>query len=105
MRGRHGYDMVLVEGYRSPQRQAALAAMGPAVTRAGPYESWHQYGLAADCAFLRGGKVVISERDPWAMRGYTAYGEVARSLGLTWGGNWRSIKDYGHVEWRREPGP
>ena len=101
VRERHGYDMVLVEGYRSPERQAALAALGPSVTRAGPFESYHQHGLAADCAFLRAGKVVISERDPWAMRGYALYGEVARSLGLTWGGDWRSPKDYGHVEWRR----
>lgn len=101
VRERHGYEMVLVEGYRSPQRQAALAALGPSVTRAGPYESYHQHGLAADCAFLRDGKVVISERDPWAMQGYAAYGAVARSLGLTWGGDWRSLKDYGHVEWHR----
>lgn len=104
VRERHGYEMVLVEGYRSPQRQAALAALGPSVTRAGPYESWHQRGLAADCAFLRDGRVVISERDPWAMRGYAAYGAVARELGLTWGGDWRSLRDYGHVEWRRGPG-
>ena len=102
VRERHGYDMVLLEGWRSPQRQAALAALGPSVTRAGPNQSLHQFGLAADCAFLRDGKVVISERDPWAMQGYQAYGEVARSLGLTWGGDWRSPRDYGHVEWRRD---
>ncbi len=103
VRERYGYDMVLLEGYRSPQRQAALAALGPSVTRAGPYQSQHQFGLAADCVFLRNGKLVISERDPWALQGYAAYGEVARSLGLTWGGDWRSLKDYGHVEWRRPP--
>jgi peptidoglycan LD-endopeptidase CwlK len=100
MREQHGYEMVLLEGYRSPQRQAALAALGPSVTQAGPYESLHQHGMAADCAFMREGHVVLSERDPWALRGYEKYGEVARSLGLTWGGDWRSLKDYGHVEWR-----
>lgn len=105
MRERHGYEMVLIEGYRSPERQAELAALGPSVTRAGPYESRHQSGLAADCAFLRDGRVVISERDPWALQGYAAYGAVAQSLGLTWGGAWRSLKDYGHVEWRRGPAP
>ena len=47
MRERHGYEMVLLEGYRGPQRQAELAALGPDVTRARPFESWHQYGLAA----------------------------------------------------------
>lgn len=101
MREQQGYEMVLLEGYRSAQRQAALAALGPSVTQAGPYESLHQHGMAADCAFLKDGRIVISERDPWAMRGYEKYGEVARSLGMTWGGDWRSLKDYGHIEWRR----
>ena len=97
----HGYDMALLEGYRSPERQARLAALGGHVTQAGAFRSYHQYGLAADCAFLRDGKIVISERDPWAMKGYELYGQVARSVGLTWGGAWRTLKDYGHTELRR----
>ncbi len=101
MREQHGYDMVLIEGYRSPQRQEQLASMGEHVTKVGAFRSYHQFGLAADSAFLRDGKVVISERDPWAMRGYELYGEVAASLGMTWGGGWRNLKDYGHVELRR----
>lgn len=101
MRERHGYDMVLIEGWRSPERQAQLVSMGPHVTHAGPGQSWHQVGLAADCAFLRDGRIVISERDPWAARGYQLYGELAQSVGLTWGGSWRSIVDLGHVELRR----
>jgi peptidoglycan L-alanyl-D-glutamate endopeptidase CwlK len=104
MHEKYGYDMVLVEGYRSPQRQAALAALGPSVTRAGPFESYHQFGLAADCAFLRDGRVVISEKDPWAMSGYERYGEVARSLGLVWGGDWHGLRDLGHVELHRPTG-
>lgn len=101
LREQYGYEMVLLEGYRSPQRQAALAALGPAVTRAGPFESYHQYGLAADCAFLRDGRIVISEKDPWAMAGYERYGQVAKSLGLVWGGDWRGLRDLGHIELRR----
>lgn len=64
------------------------------------YQSYHQFGLAADVAFKRNGKVVISERDPWAMQGYRLYGQVAESVGLTWGGRWKSIQDYGHTEYR-----
>lgn len=101
MREQHGYEMVLLEGYRSPQRQEQLAAMGGHVTQAGAFRSYHQFGLAADSAFVRMGQVVISERDPWAMRGYELYGEVAASLGLTWGGGWKNLKDLGHVELRR----
>ncbi|RKG29628.1 M15 family metallopeptidase [Acinetobacter tianfuensis] len=99
MREQHGYEMVLLEGYRSPQRQNSLAT-NINTTRARGYQSYHQFGLAADIAFKRNGKVVISERDPWAMRGYQLYGQVAESVGLTWGGRWKSIQDYGHTEYR-----
>jgi peptidoglycan LD-endopeptidase CwlK len=98
---RHGYEAVLIEGFRSAARQTELAAGGPMVTRAAAFESYHQFGLAADVAFMRQGRIVVSEQDPWALRGYELYGEAARSVGLTWGGDWRSLKDYGHVELRR----
>lgn len=101
MRERHGYEMVLLEGFRSPQRQAELAALGPHVTQAGPNMSYHQYGLAADAAFLRDGRVVISERDPWAQRGYELYGEIAAATGLEWGGRWQ-MRDLGHIELPRK---
>ena len=91
--------MALLEGYRSPARQDALAASGQNVTNARAFQSWHQYGLAGDCAFLRDGKLVISEKDPWAMRGYQLYGQVTESLGLTWGGRWKMM-DFGHTELR-----
>lgn len=99
MKDRHGYDMAILEGYRSPERQNALAAAGPSVTNAKAFQSYHQFGLAADCAFLRDGKLVISEKDPWAMRGYQLYGVVAEAAGLTWGGRW-TMMDFGHSELR-----
>lgn len=99
MKEKHGYDMAILEGYRSPERQNMLAGMGSNVTNAAAFQSWHQYGLAADCAFLRDGKLVISEKDPWAMRGYQLYGEVAESVGMTWGGRWKMM-DFGHTELR-----
>jgi peptidoglycan L-alanyl-D-glutamate endopeptidase CwlK len=100
MKDQYGYEMVLLEGYRSPERQNELAAAGSHVTNAAAWQSYHQYGLAADSAFLKDGRVVISERDPWAMRGYRLFGEVAAAAGLTWGGGWK-MADLGHVEWRR----
>lgn len=100
MKDEHGYDLALLEGYRSPERQARLAALGGYVTQAGANQSYHQYGLAADNAFYRNGKLVISEKDPWAMEGYRLYGETAESVGLTWGGRW-SFRDYGHVEYHK----
>lgn len=99
MKERHGYDMAILEGYRSPERQNALAAAGPGVTNAKAFQSYHQFGLAADCAFLRDGKLAISEKDPWVMRGYQFYGVAAEAAGLTWGGRWRMM-DFGHTEMR-----
>lgn len=101
MKQEHGIDMVLLEGHRSPERQAQLAAMGPQVTHAGAGESYHQYGLAADSAFLIDGRIVISEKDPRAARAYERFGAIAQSAGLVWGGSWRTLKDLGHVELRR----
>jgi peptidoglycan L-alanyl-D-glutamate endopeptidase CwlK len=99
MKEQHGYDMALLEGYRSPARQDMLASQGSHVSNARAFQSYHQYGLAADCAFLKDGKLVISEKDPWTMQGYRLYGQVAESLGLTWGGRW-TMMDFGHTELR-----
>lgn len=99
MKEKYHYELVLLEGYRSPARQNMLSG-NPNTTRARAFQSYHQFGLAADIAFKREGKIVITERDPWAMRGYQLYGEVAESVGLTWGGRWKSIQDFGHTEYR-----
>ncbi|RJS91707.1 M15 family peptidase [Salinisphaera sp. Q1T1-3] len=99
MQNQYGYHMVLLEGYRSPERQRKLANQDDRVTNAGAGQSYHQYGLAADSAFLRDGKVVIRRDNDWIKRGYKLYGQVAQQYGLTWGGNW-SFHDYGHVELR-----
>jgi peptidoglycan LD-endopeptidase CwlK len=100
MHEQYGYEMALLEGYRSPERQNRLAQIGGNVTNAAAYQSYHQYGLAADNAFLRDGKLVISEKDPWAMRGYELYGQTAEQVGLVWGGRWK-LRDLGHVEYHK----
>jgi peptidoglycan L-alanyl-D-glutamate endopeptidase CwlK len=100
MKDMHGYDMVLLEGYRSPARQNQLAAAGPNVTNAKAFQSYHQYGLAADCAFMHEGRLIISEKNAWAMRGYRLYGVTAESVGLHWGGRW-TMMDFGHAELRQ----
>jgi len=98
MRLQYGYEMVLVEGYRSPERQAELARKGSGTTRAGAGQSCHQYGMAVDSAPIRDGKLQWDMSDPWTRRGYFLYGQLAQQAGLEWGGAWRSIKDYVHLE-------
>jgi peptidoglycan LD-endopeptidase CwlK len=68
--------------------------LGKHVTKAGPGESWHQYGLAADCVPLIAGKAMWEVSHPhWRI-----YGEIAMHLGLTWAGSWTSFKEMPHVQ-------
>lgn len=55
----------------------------------------HTRGLAADIYFIRNGKIVDFNAD------YTALGELAEGLGLTWGGRWKKPFDPGHFELRK----
>ena len=103
MRRQYGIEMVLVEGYRSPERQAELMREGRA-TRAGAWQSCHQYGLAVDSAPIRDGKLQWDMGDEWTRKAYFLYGDLAVQTGLEWGGNWRSLKDYVHVEMASECG-
>jgi len=76
----------LYEGARSPFRQAELYAIGrytgekgKTVTKAEAWESYHQYGLAADYVFRDGGKWT------WPPKSDKRWGEfhhIARSVGL-----------------------
>ncbi len=96
-----GRPFALLEGFRSAERQTRLSQMGYHVTRASAYQSQHQFGLAADLAPIKDGKISISERDPWTLEAYQMMGQAAAAEGLVWGGNWTNLRDYGHVETRR----
>lgn len=55
-----GIPFRLFEGYRTPERQAHLYAQGRTrpggiVTKAEPWESYHQYGLACDLVLFENG--------------------------------------------------
>lgn len=88
----------LFEGFRSAERQAWLYAKGRTlpgrvITNAGPGESVHQYGRAADYVFKNG-------QDRWTWSGewnWDALGNCAKAVGMVWGGDWRS-RDCPHVQ-------
>lgn len=86
-------------GYRSITEQNRLYAKGrttagPKVTNARGGYSWHNYGLAADYAFVVGGQLTWA--GPWKQ-----FGKIARQCGLEWGGDFKSFLDRPHVQWRR----
>lgn len=100
-----GFPMMVTSGLRTAEEQARLYAQGRTapgkkVTNADGVrkKSNHQaredgFGHAVDCAFVVDGKPSWNERLPWA-----AYGACAKALGLTWGGDWRSLRDMPHLE-------
>jgi peptidoglycan L-alanyl-D-glutamate endopeptidase CwlK len=82
-----GYQPMLWEGYRTPERAAELEQRGTGIRL-----SMHSLGAAVDV-------VDGSTGNPWkASPGFwRALGEEAEKLGLTWGGRWKS-KDMPHVQ-------
>lgn len=82
MRAR-GFDPVLWEGYRSPARAAALAKKGTGIA-----DSLHSYGAAAD---------IVDRKLLWDATPafWSALGQEAQKLGLTWGG---TFGDKPHVQ-------
>lgn len=79
-----GIAVKLTEGYRPPERQAELLTTG--ATNAKPGYSFHQYGLAFDLVPLD------AQGKAWWEPGKAVWqtiGRIGKSLGLTWGGDFR----------------
>lgn len=88
----HGLELYVQEGYRSPEAQAKIPS---ANTRAKPGFSFHNYGLAADIVFRNNtGGPSWDEKHDWKR-----LGELGRTIGLEWGGDWKSIKDRPHFQY------
>lgn len=92
-----GIRVIMTWGYRSITEQNRLFQIGRTtpgkkVTNARGGYSWHNFALAADYAFVRGGKVTWD--GPWDI-----FGQVAKECGLEWGGSWTKFKDRPHVQW------
>lgn len=75
--------------------------LGRHVTKAGPGESWHNYGLAVDCVPLKDGKAVWEESAPE----WKTYGEAARIAGLQWAGTWQDFREMPHIQSLPFPNP
>ncbi len=73
-----GFDPIVLETYRSPERAAQLAKGGTGVAL-----SMHCYGAACD--------IVSRSRLYDHPLFYRALGRTAKSLGMTWGGDWKRV--------------
>ncbi|MEW6129585.1 MAG: M15 family metallopeptidase [Acidobacteriota bacterium] len=86
--------------YRSPEEQNALYAQGrtkpgKVVTNAKAGQSNHtKYPSPAfDIAFKDG-----AGRVHWTVDLFKLFSVIAKRNGLSWGGDWKSFKDYPHFE-------
>lgn len=94
-----GLNVDLFQGLRSFDEQAELYANGRTkpgkiVTNAKPGSTWHNYGLAVDIVFKTPkGKWTWDESCDWAK-----LGKLGKECGLSWGGDWKKLKDRPHFE-------
>ena len=92
-------EVLLTCTFRSRVDQASSYAQGRTapgkiVTNAKPGQSLHNYypSLAFDLAFKRGKELI------WDPPFFQKFAEIAKPLGLEWGGDWKSFKDYPHFQ-------
>lgn len=95
---REGIHLLVTSTLRTFDEQAVIFAQGRSrpgrrVTNARPGQSWHNFGLAFDVVPLVEGKPV------WNSCYWERIGAIGRSLGLVWGGDFRSFKDKPHFEY------
>ena len=79
--------MKMFEGFRTPERQAHLYAKGRTtagdrVTNANAWQSYHQYGLAADFVRYENGKPTWETGNPTQRAHWERFQAIARECGL-----------------------
>lgn len=103
-----GLSIEIAECFRTVEEQDALyakgrTAPGSIVTNAKgtSYNSQHQWGIAADF-YRNDGKGAYNEENNF----FETVGVIAKSLGLGWGGEWKSLRDLPHLylpDWGTTP--
>lgn len=103
----------IVQGKRTKAEQDNIYAQGRTrpgkiVTKAKWYQTFHFYGLAVDFAILidkdRNGIYdelswsMVADSDADKVTDWMEVVNVFLKYGFSWGGVWRSFKDYPHVE-------
>lgn len=83
-----GIELRVISGYRSPEQQADFFASRVA----GVKISAHNTGLAFDVMVVEDGAEILDAEK------YQLVGALGKSLGLVWGGDWKSVVDLAHFE-------
>lgn len=88
----NGLNVRIIVTFRSWNDQDALYAQGrtqpgPIVTDAEGGGSYHNWGLAFDCAPVVNGVIAWEDNDK-----FIQMGNLGQQVGLEWGGNWTTFK-------------
>jgi len=94
-----GIDLLVTSTYRDNESQDALYAQGRTapgniVTRAKAGQSWHNYRCALDVVPLVNGKAIWDDQVVWKQ-----VGEIGKSCGLEWAGDWKTFKEFPHFQY------
>jgi peptidoglycan L-alanyl-D-glutamate endopeptidase CwlK len=84
----------IIDEVEAWQRQGLVNAPGEIVTNT--MKSNHLSGNAYDCVPSVDGKCVWDDGQLWSK-----VGEIGKKLGLTWGGDWETLRDRPHFELRK----
>jgi peptidoglycan L-alanyl-D-glutamate endopeptidase CwlK len=92
-------DLLVTSTYRDNESQDALYAQGRTtpgaiVTRAKAGQSWHNWRCALDVVPLVNGKAIWDDQAMWKQ-----VGEIGKSCGLEWAGDWKTFKEYPHFQY------
>lgn len=94
----NGIDILITQTLRTKAEQDALYAQGRTapgkkVTNAKYPQSLHCWGIAFDFVPIVGGKAIWNQP---AL--FLKVGELGESIGLEWGGRWKTIVDRPHFQ-------
>lgn len=89
----NGITIKITSGTRTYAEQNKLFAQG-GVTKARGGQSNHNFGIAIDVTIFDGKNPV------WESPKYKELGQMGKSLGFEWGGDWKSFKDEPHFQLR-----
>lgn len=102
---KNGHNVYLFEGYRSPQRQKEMYDQGrvnalPIVTRAQPFRSNHQYGIAGDVVFK-----TPEGKWTWDLpsKDWRDMAKYLKAEGLSWLGDSTTFPEMPHFELQKKP--
>ena len=95
---KEGIDILITSTWRDNEAQNALFAQGRTkpgkkVTNAKAGQSFHNYKLAFDFVPIVNGKAQWND-----LRTFKRAGEIGKRLGLEWAGDWKSFREYAHLQ-------